>query len=481
MSAGAGAASAPKSYLILAKGEKLPANVAAQVQAAGGTLTSTIPQVGIAVASTTSVDFKAKAAKIGTVVPNVKIQLVDPLRTVEGPIVDFANPPSSGDNDAFFDLQYGHDTVDAPEAWNAGERGDGVRVAVLDTGFDTDHPDLAPNVDFPASRDFTGEGLTYHFADPFSHGSHTAGTVAAADNGIGTIGVAPEATLILVKMLRDEGIGTFADGIAAIVYAAGPADADVISMSWGARVPKAGDPTDPELDTPEKVAELKHALNLATRFAFKQGATLVASAGNDGENYDENVGILSLPAMADNVLAISATTPIGWAVNPALNKSNNIASYSNYGNSIIDFSAPGGDPSVSGERELHRRRAHEAVLRVRPRVLDGQQSEPGHRQLLLVRWHEHGCSARLRRRGDHHRRARGKHESARRRADPEAVGRRSRGPAQVLRARPGERRQRRRSVARAARRLTEGPALTGPSPFHGLARVHRGFGLGNGH
>jgi subtilisin family serine protease len=343
VSAGAGAAPAAKSYLIMAKGEKLPANVAAQVQAAGGTLTSTIPQVGIAVASTTSADFKVKAAKIGTVVPNVKIQLVDPLRQIEGPIVEFANPPTSGDDDELFDLQYGHDTVDAVEAWNAGERGDGVRVAVLDTGFDTDHPDLVPNVDFAASRDFTGEGLTYHLADPFSHGSHTAGTVAAADNGLGTIGVAPEATLVLVKMLRDEGSGTFADGIAAIVYAAGPADADVISMSWGARVPREGDPTDPELDTPEKVAELKHALNLATRFAFKQGATLVASAGNDGENYDENVGVMSLPAMADNVLAISATTPIGWAVAPLVNKSNNLASYSNYGTSIIDFSAPGGD------------------------------------------------------------------------------------------------------------------------------------------
>ena len=92
VSAGAGAAPAPKSYLILAKGEKLPANVAAQVQAAGGTLTSTIPQVGIAVASTTSADFKGKAAKIGTVVPNVKIQLVDPLRKVEGPIVRVREP-----------------------------------------------------------------------------------------------------------------------------------------------------------------------------------------------------------------------------------------------------------------------------------------------------------------------------------------------------------------------------------------------------
>jgi lantibiotic leader peptide-processing serine protease len=69
----------------------------------------------------------------------------------------------------------------------------------------------------------------------------------------------------------------------------------------------------------------------------------VASTGNDGENYDDNDGILSIPAMSDHVLAVSATTPIGWAVDPAHNRSTHLASYSNYGNSIVDFSAPGGD------------------------------------------------------------------------------------------------------------------------------------------
>jgi subtilisin family serine protease len=340
VSAGAGAGPNPKSYLFLAKGEKLPANIAAQVQAAGGTLTGTIPQVGIAVASTTNADFRAKATKLGSVIPNLKIELIDPGRSVAA---DFGSPPTSGDDDELFDLQWGHDAIDAPESWNSGERGDGVRVAVLDTGFDLDHPDLAPNIDLAASKDFTGEGLSYQLADPFSHGSHTAGTVAAADNGLGTIGVAPEATLVLVKMLGDLGSGTFANGIAAIVYAAGPADADVISMSWGARVPRTGDPTDPEIDTPEEVAEVKRALNLATRFAHKQGATLVASAGNDAENYDQNVGILSLPAASDHVLAISATAPVGWAKDPGNVFLDNLASYSNYGNSLIDFAGPGGD------------------------------------------------------------------------------------------------------------------------------------------
>ena len=109
---------------------------------------------------------------------------------------DFGNPPNSGDNDTRFDLQWGHDAVDAPEAWTEGFRGAGARVAVLDTGFDLDHPDLAPNINFTLSKNFVaGETLSYALPDPFSHGTHVAGTIAAADNAFGTIGVAPQAEL----------------------------------------------------------------------------------------------------------------------------------------------------------------------------------------------------------------------------------------------------------------------------------------------
>jgi subtilisin family serine protease len=331
----------------MAKGNSLPSNMSAKIEAAGGTLTNSMPKIGIAVASSANADFSARAASLGTVVPNLTLQWVAPTRRVEGPGVDFANPPTSGDDDFYFDLQWGHDAVDAVEAWNAGERGAGARVAVLDTGFDLDHPDLAPNID-PASMDFTGEGLSYALSDPFSHGSHTAGTVAAADNGFGTIGVAPDADLILLKVLSDEGSGSFEDVIEGIMYAAGPADADVISMSVGARIPRAGDPTDPEADTPEEVADLKMAINRATRYAFKQGATVIASAGNDAEDYDQNDAVLHLPSDADEVLSISATAPIGWAVDPTVSL-DNLASYSNYGNSVIDFAAPGGDFLLPGE------------------------------------------------------------------------------------------------------------------------------------
>ena len=200
------AQASPRSYLISANSNQLPAGLAAKVQAAGGTLTERMDNVGLAVATSSSPQFAAKLEKtagIRSVVPNLSLQWIDPeAKVVAG--VDVANPPFSGDNDTRFDLQWGHDAVDAPEAWAAGARGDGVRVAVLDTGFDLDHPDLAPNINFALSADMTGQGLGYALPDAFSHGTHVAGTIAAADNAFGTIGVAPEAELVLVKVLRED-------------------------------------------------------------------------------------------------------------------------------------------------------------------------------------------------------------------------------------------------------------------------------------
>ncbi len=328
----ASADTSASSYVIVGAGNQLPAGLATKINNAGGTITRSIPQIGVAFASSSNADFATNAAGIAGVqyaVADMNLQWVNPTYQVEA---DFGNPPNSGDDDFFFDLQWGHDAIDAPEAWDNGYRGAGVRVAVLDTGFDLDHPDLAPNINLALSADFTGEGLQYTIPDPFSHGTHTAGTVAAADNAFGTIGVAPEAELVLVKVLRDSGSGTFEGVIAGIVHAA-DVDADVINMSLSATIPHSA----------QGAAGLFVALGRATTYAYQHGTTVIAAASNAATDLDHDADFKVIPAESPNVIAISATAPIGWATDPANTFLDNLASYSNYGQSAVHFAAPGGD------------------------------------------------------------------------------------------------------------------------------------------
>jgi lantibiotic leader peptide-processing serine protease len=341
----AAAQSTKHSYLLIGATNSLPAGLEAAVAKAGGVLTGTIPEVGIAVAESSSAQFKSKASKISglrSVVPNVNFQWISPNEKVEFG-EEFGNPPFSGDDDSRFDLQWGHDAVNAPEAWNAGWRGAGVRVAVLDTGFDLDHPDLAPNINFDLSKNFVvGETLSYALPDPFSHGSHTSGTIAAADNGFGTIGIAPEAELVLIKVLGDEGSGTFEDVISGIVYAAS-VDADIINMSLGAVLAKSGFCDEEGCMTAREVSELRVALGRATTYAYQMGTTIFASEGNEAIDKDHTANVITVPADSPHVISVAATAPIGWAVDPLNAFLDYPASYSNYGQSAVDFAAPGGD------------------------------------------------------------------------------------------------------------------------------------------
>jgi subtilisin family serine protease len=349
-----------RSYLILAQGNALPGGLAERVTAAGGELTGTLSEVGIATARSAQPQFAASVRGL----PGVRSVSISPtvrqgpVQVVEGPSADFGNPPTSGDDDTRFDLQWGHDAVDAPEAWDAGYRGAGARVAVLDTGFDTDHVDLVPNIDAANSISFVpGEGLTYALPDPFSHGTHTAGTVAAADNGIGTIGVAPEADLILVKVLPDAGCGGDAPILQGIMHAAGTADADIISLSLGAALEKRGylepgcseGPEDDVWVTANEVAEIRLAYTRVVQYANSQGATVIASAGNSASDADHTADLIHLPSDTPGVLSISASAPIGWATDPANAFLDYPASYTNYGQSVIDFAAPGGDVQYPGD------------------------------------------------------------------------------------------------------------------------------------
>jgi len=344
-------ASGNNSFLVISKTNSLPNDIEKSISSASGSVTKTISEVGIAVVSSDDPDFKAKASKIKgiqAVIPNLKMLRLDPIEMENKVAAEFDNPPTSGDDDPLFDLQWGHDAVDAPEAWNMGYRGAGARVAVLDGGFDLTHPDLMPNINLALSADMTGQGLQYGLGDPFSHGTHTAGTIAAANNGIGTIGIAPEAELVLVKVLYDEGYGWDSDVLAGMIYAVS-VEADIISMSLGGYLNKNGN----ELDgyTAREAAEYKNIYNRVATYATQNGSLVIASAGNGALDLDDsaNATLLHLPSDAVNVISTSATAPIGWGADPSTNLDVFASTYSNYGQSAIDLAAPGGNYAYAFE------------------------------------------------------------------------------------------------------------------------------------
>jgi lantibiotic leader peptide-processing serine protease len=349
-------------YIVLSTQEKLPAGFENKLATANGKVTSLLSGAGVALVYSEDPAFIAKASKISgvrSVVRDFNTQWINPKDQKLVAVEAYGTPPASGDNDRFFDMQWGHAAIKASEAWNKGYRGKGALVAVLDSGFDTDHPDLAANIESKLSKSFvTGEEVAYKLNDPFSHGTHTAGTIAAADNGIGTIGVAPEARLMLVKVLTDEGSGAFSWIMQGILYASANG-ADVISMSIGAAVPRNGrflddngtpdDPSDDFIVNDTKaVQELLVALSRITNYVTQQGSLLIASAGNEANNGMTDLSLVHLPSAAGNVVSISATAPIGWALNPTTTFMDNLASYSNYGITDVHFAAPGGDALYEG-------------------------------------------------------------------------------------------------------------------------------------
>ena len=328
-------------YIIISQTNRLPIGLKNKLEDANGILVNQISGVGIALAQSNDPNFVENASKIRglkAIVPNLRKQLINPEERENSVDVKFGNPPFSGDDDFYFDLQWGHDAVDAPEAWDAGYRGARVRVAVLDAGFDLDYPDLESNINFNLSKDFTGEGLDYTLDDVFSHGTHTAGTIAATDNAFGTIGIAPESELVLLKVLFDEGLGYDFDILNAIIYAA-QNDVDVLNMSFGGLVNKNGEKG---LYSARDAAEYAVIYNRVTNYAFQMGTTLIAAAGNENIDFDHAANWIHLPSNSANVISISATGPNGWALDSGTNL-DLPAFYTNYGQKVIDFAAPGGN------------------------------------------------------------------------------------------------------------------------------------------
>ena len=205
-------------------------------------------------------------------------------------------------------IPWGISRIGAREA-NLINKGAGVKVCVVDSGIDKTHPDLAANL--VGGRNYVvikGRISADNWNDDNGHGSHVAGTIAAIENTIGVVGVAPEAKLYAVKALDSRGSGYLsdvADGITECVRAG----AKVINLSLGAN-------GDPEAASPLRTAILN---------AQTAGVIVVVAAGNEGQDSRNTI-----PAGYPSVIAVSA-----------LNSSDQFASWSNFGLDENDFAAPG--------------------------------------------------------------------------------------------------------------------------------------------
>ncbi|NLY00379.1 MAG: S8 family serine peptidase, partial [Rhodopirellula sp.] len=218
--------------------------------------------------------------------------------------------------------------IDAPEAWDLAAETGRTIVAVIDSGVDYTHPDLAANMwRNPAEiagngidddgngfvDDVYGADFINRDGDPMDdhgHGTHVAGTIAAVhDNGRGVAGVNPSAKIMALKFLDASGSGSLLDAVAALDYAVAHG-AQISNNSWGS-------------------GQFSQALEDGIRRAQQAGHIVVAAAGNNGSDLDL---VASYPASygLDNVVSVAAT-----------DRNDLLAAFSNYSDRSVDLAAPG--------------------------------------------------------------------------------------------------------------------------------------------
>jgi subtilisin family serine protease len=238
-------------------------------------------------------------------------------------LTNSAQPRGIGDSD-----------INAPEAWEITTGSRNVVVAVIDSGIDYTHPDLAANV-WTNPREVAGDGIDndangfvddvrgWDFAnadaDPMDddgHGTHVSGTIGAVgNNAIGVTGVNWQASIMGLKFLDAQGNGYTSNAVAAVIYATRMrrdfgVNVVAINASWGGE---------------KRSAALRNAIAAADR----AGILFVTAAGNESSNNDR---VASYPAndASDAVIAVTAT-----------NRSNRLAAFSNVGSTTVDLAAPG--------------------------------------------------------------------------------------------------------------------------------------------
>ncbi|WP_433548275.1 S8 family peptidase [Streptomyces sp. CA-294286] len=363
VAAAAPAADGPKlSYVVnVGGGKSTAASVKKAIARAGGTIVVSYDKIGVIVVTSQNPEFGKQIRKVRGV-DSAGATRTAPMQaaatTEEGSTerltaseAQAAAKKATAAEDPLEPLLWALPTIRADKAHQKTLGSKKVNVTVIDTGVDDTHPDLAPNFDAKGSASCVGgkadttAGAWRPKADESDHGTHVAGTIAAAKNGVGVTGVAPGVKVSGIKVADATGFFYTEAVVCAFMYAA-EHGADVTNNSYY---------TDPWMfnckDDPDQGA-LVEATDRAHGYAWKKGTISVASAGNSnfdlgakeivdttspndstpGSRTIDPKKCLDIPMQLDDVLTVSAT-----------GAKNLKSSYSNYGKGVIDIAAPGGD------------------------------------------------------------------------------------------------------------------------------------------
>ncbi len=397
------ATKASNSFVVVFNSQSLPADAGTRVRNAGGRVTAALPSVGVLTAAATTVDGATflrnlrKDSAIQDVDYDVMLSLIEPAQIAVEPAVSpdthFPHPLPTFSSALPADFFY----TSSPQQWSVKRvgaqgggiagggsgawdttKGAGAKIAILDTGVNPVHPDVASQLIFNAAltsyseADFgtpncevpdpANPGFDLP-ADQNGHGTWTS-SLAAGAAGAGTglmIGVAPEAKILNVKVLRniaataDEltasgildtpfnrcrfrgGSGFFSWTLAGMLLA-NQQGADVISMSLGGFVPR---------NQPGGAA-LWSAFNRVATFVTRNGSLVLAAAGNAALDLNRIQAFVELPAGAANIIPVVATTNPDLPPPGCPAGTDCLASYSDFGSSLHGLAAPGGDLPSGG-------------------------------------------------------------------------------------------------------------------------------------
>lgn len=373
------------SYVVLYDAEA-PLDAAREaVRRAGGTIVDEQPAVGVATVRAANAGFAVEVARHPAVagsaadvsigqVPTTDVDKRDEVEELGAGLPAGAgtrrqgvrwpgDEPLAGRQ---WDMRMLHATP--RESYRAGPGSPDVTVGVIDTGVDGSHPDIAPNFNTALSRNFTtdipqidgscAEEPDRSCSDPADvdeagHGTHVAGTIAAARNDLGIAGVAPEVTLVNLRAGQDSGFFFLQETVDALVYAADHG-VDVVNMSFFVD-PWLFNCRDHPADSPRQRREQRiivAATQRALDYAHDNGVTLVAALGNEdtdlGEPRIDAVSPDFPPGLArrrriDNSCVSMPTEGMHVVGVTAVGPSRRKAYYSNYGLEQADVAAPGGD------------------------------------------------------------------------------------------------------------------------------------------